>query len=87
MGQVTVPPLGNPLVGAVYPLGIWLLMLWLASWYWHADVTASLPAVPWELIYLWIVIVSPVQGGWTHSHSWGGDGRWAHMALNMPDKL
>lgn len=86
MGQVTEPPLDSPLMGGVYS---WLLKLWLANWYCYADVMASLPTVAWELIYLWIVIVSPVPGDWTHSHLWGRgeDGCWAHVALDMPDKL
>lgn len=41
MGQVTVPPLDNSMVAGVYSLGIWLLKLWLASWFWLADVMVS----------------------------------------------
>lgn len=43
----------------------------------------------WELIYLWIVIVSPGLGSWTHGHSWNRaeDGLWAHVALDRPDVM
>lgn len=41
------------------------------------------------IICLWIVIVSPVLGSRTRGHLWdrGEDGCWAHVALDMPDKL
>lgn len=76
-------------MGGVYPLGIWLSKLWLVSWFCLAGDVASLPMMAWKLICLWIVIVSSVLGSRTHGHSWdrGEDGCWAHVALDMPDKL